>query len=531
MKVMSTPRSWYIRLRDFCNQPRVEFLLILLFIVVLLRLPSFSEPYWYGDEGIYLTIGNALKNGARLYVDIVDHKTPIIYYLAMVPNQFAFRVLLLGWMLVTTSLFYYIAWKWLQTKWPVIIASLVFVLLTTLPWLEGNIPNGELFVMGFVLAGAAIFTKSKFFDDTLPSHLKRKDYALLAGAGLFFGLGILTKVPAVFDLAAFMAWGWFATTHSLWNHGLKSWKHYLPKWLSFEVVLGGAAVLAVVLSAVYFVARGSGQAYLDFGLLYNFRYAGNWALPFTNQLLVFGFSLPGKVLITLLIGILLTWSTKWLKPLWPTLIMWVVLALFAATLSNRPYPHYFLQVIPPLALVLGYFGKLVIENYHKRLKVRKLVIAQLIGTALSVLLVVSVWQLLAFYTYPTLSYYTNFAKLVTGQVSPEDYANSFNSLLAENRAVAQILAEHPGQYLLVWGTNPMLYAVSGKQPVGRFTVVFHIKDFDAYQETLDALKAKNPYYVVVMKDETMSFPELNTYLDQNYMPSSNYQHLTLWKQR
>ena len=43
---------------------------------LILRLPSLFEPYWYADEGIYLTIGNALRRGEILYSQIHDNKPP-----------------------------------------------------------------------------------------------------------------------------------------------------------------------------------------------------------------------------------------------------------------------------------------------------------------------------------------------------------------------------------------------------------------------------------------------------------------------
>ena len=84
-------------------------LILLLSLLLLLRLPNFFEPYWYGDEGIYLTIGNGLRQGKVLYRDIIDHKTPIIYYLAMVPSQLDFRLLNLAWMSVTVIAFYHLS--------------------------------------------------------------------------------------------------------------------------------------------------------------------------------------------------------------------------------------------------------------------------------------------------------------------------------------------------------------------------------------------------------------------------------------
>ena len=140
-------------------------LLLLLTLMLLLRIPNLFEPYWYGDEGIYLTIGNALKDGQHLYADIIDHKTPIIYFLAMVPDQRLFRLLNIFWMLVTTIFFHHLAKKLIKPKKYAVLASLIFILLTTLPRLEGNIPNGELFVMGFIMLGSFLLSKTRLFDN------------------------------------------------------------------------------------------------------------------------------------------------------------------------------------------------------------------------------------------------------------------------------------------------------------------------------------------------------------------------------
>src|SRR3989304_3279658 len=82
-----------------------EWSILLLLFVALLRAPNFVEPYWYGDETIYLTIGTALRSGEVLYKDIVDHKTPLIYMLSMVESQFALKALLFGWSLISVVVF------------------------------------------------------------------------------------------------------------------------------------------------------------------------------------------------------------------------------------------------------------------------------------------------------------------------------------------------------------------------------------------------------------------------------------------
>src|SRR5260221_1973718 len=135
----------------------------ILFLFVILRLPNFTEPYWYGDEAIYLTLGTAMRHGERLYTEIIDHKTPIIYYLAMVPNQFDFRVLNFVSTFSTVVLFYFFASKLFENKKAIFVATLFFMLFTTLPWFEGPIPNGELFLMLFVFTAATFFGRSHFF--------------------------------------------------------------------------------------------------------------------------------------------------------------------------------------------------------------------------------------------------------------------------------------------------------------------------------------------------------------------------------
>ena len=57
-------------------------LVLIIIGLFLIRIPSLLEPLWYGDEAIYVTIGQEINRGGLLYVDIFDHKTPGIYYWA-----------------------------------------------------------------------------------------------------------------------------------------------------------------------------------------------------------------------------------------------------------------------------------------------------------------------------------------------------------------------------------------------------------------------------------------------------------------
>jgi 4-amino-4-deoxy-L-arabinose transferase-like glycosyltransferase len=500
--------------------------LLLLLLIVILRVPNFFEPYWYGDEAIYLTIGNALNDGERLYTEIVDHKTPIIYYLARVPNQLSFRLLNVAWMLATTVAFYYFAKRLISDNASVLVAGVVFVLMTTLPWFEGNLPNGELFVMGFVLVGAWILSKTTYFSAFLEERKSidlGKDVPYVFTAGLFFGLGILTKVPAILDWGAFLLIGWLliVNTLSFKPTQLKQWLRLALTTIGSLTVFAVGTIVPIIASIVYFNSVGSGQDYLDYGLLYNFRYAANWGLPFSSLLLQKVFTLPGKTLIMASILLVLSIRKQWFSRPYQFITGWFVMALFASLLSNRPYPHYFLQVMPPLALLSG----LTIEMIEKSKKHWPAISF----TGLVVGMSVAALLLLGFAPYRTLQYYDRFVKLLSGQWTVSQYRESFNHFMRDNYKAATIIRESGEDEIFIWGTNALLYALSSTQPVGKYTVSFHIKDFQAQGETMEAVKQKRPKFIVIMDEENEELPGLNEYLSEHYVMNSNYEYFSLWK--
>ncbi len=504
---------------------------ILLVLVLALRIPNLAEPYWYGDEGIYLTIGQSLNKGAVLYKDIIDHKTPIIYFLAQTHTQLNFRLLNISWMLVTTFFFYYLTKKLSKSVIAAFIASLLFVLGTTLPALEGNIPNGELFVMGFVIVGMYLSLQSWYGEWFLTGERKSKKWQPLVLSGVFLSLGILTKVPAIFDVAAVFSLGYFALLRSIPSLSIKDvvtkLKIQLPlvfkSWTSLAI---GLAV-PIGISILYFVALGAGKDYLDFGLMYNFRYAGSWQLPFSHPLLLFLFTLPGKVLLLLLLVAIISTAKKWLTPTYQFVLLWSGLALVASSLSNRPYPHYFLQTIPPLALLIG----IMIDDCVRFVRYKKDIVQTSLQLFLGVLLIsstVTLFKLLGVSFYPTFTYYIRWMQFAQGKLSPADYNQQFDYLMTDNYKAAKLIRSHENPTMFVWGTNPMLYALSDKMPTGRFTVSFHIKDFKAYDETYQDLVADAPQFIVVMNNETGAFPEFYAYLHANYIPNAQFEHFVVW---
>lgn len=520
---------------NFCKNIPCSLALLLL-VITILRIPTFFDPYWYGDEGIYLVIGTALNRGALMYTDIVDHKTPIIYQLARVESQLAFRLLLYCWMIVTTTAFFYIAQKYFKSQKAVWLAGALFVTFTTLPWMEGHIANGELFVMGFVLVGLWILTQSKYFAGLLQKKyfssyiFNKKEFWTFGLCGVLLGLGILTKVPALFDAVAIISISYFLVL----NYGFTSFLNLKTIWPALKkvtmptIILIAGILLPILFSILYYYLVGSGKDYLEFGLLYNFKYAGSWDLGLTNPLLVFFFTLKGKVVFLIVAFLLISFCKSLLLPKYQMLFGWFALTFIASLLSNRPYPHYFLQSIPPLALIaaaglteLWRLFKHGTHILHSSIKIVAAISSVVLFTATLLIMHVGF--------YPVEQYYATFLKYATGGMSQQAYYATFNYLMTENYEVAPILMSEKPDKIFIWGTNPMLYALTKTRPVGRFTVAFHIEDLHVQDETMDNLRKTPPLYVVVMKDQPTELPGLNTFLERGYMPIKFTDHMIIWR--
>ncbi len=534
------------------------FLLALALIVLFIRVPTIAEPYWYGDEAIYLTLGNSLRAGERLYVDIIDHKTPLIYYFALFSgSQFGFRMLGTAATIVSTIAFYILLKDFFVRKSQRLFALIIFILYTNLPRFEGNIPNGETFVMMFALLGILAFRQTRLYQAFLqPSRkLPHRSYIVkstsntiwLLISGALMGLATLTKVPAIFDFAMFFMVGWFVYVEAIsrakanevtFTQALLASRSSLGSIVTQLGIVFVGWLSVILISIVYYFLRGSLPQYIDYGLLYNFRYAGSWNPQFPSALIAFFFTLKGKVLLFGVWVYILTVLHKHFSKAFLFASSWLGLTLFAATLSNRPYPHYFLQVFPALAIIVAITVWIIVLTIRRCKPGKNGVllcetdstkpVIEAAGTFIVISTLLVTLNLLHVRPYPTLRYYDLFYKLATQQISWEEYRDQFNPVLKDNYQVAKILRRSPDMEVFIWGNNPLLYALSGKNPVGRFTVAFHIDDFNAYQETITAIEAKKPTLVVVMKDQ-VPLPGLREYLMSEYIPNSEYPTMTVWR--
>ena len=456
-----------------------EGLILLLLIVVVLRIPSLYEPYWYGDEGIYLVLGQAFKKGLVFYRDIHDNKPPLLYLLAgLAGNVFWFRLILMGWMTMAVMVFFRLMQLFFPKNKPAwYISSLLLIVMTTLT--EGNIANAEIFVV-LPITAAMLLIYQTAIGKTKKIRNKKLPYFL---SGILFSIGFLLKVPAGFDLAAIIIW-------------LLVEKKKFKKIL---LLLAGF-LLPIVITIIYYAIMGGLEIYVRSALLQNIGYLSSWETSQSGLL-----SRAGILSISLVIFYGLAKKFK-LSSAAKLSVIWFLMALFAALLSERPYPHYLIQAAIPAAILITWllFGK------KKLLKLIILVVA--LGTGWF-------YYQIKFWNYPVISYYQNFIDYSRGKKSRDDYRSFFDWRVNQTYQVAEYLRRHtlPEERIFIWGDEPYIYALAERLPIGRYTVAYHVVDFNGFQETLDAWQQKQPKVVVVMEYEKRNFPEMKAWLNADYL--------------
>lgn len=478
-----------------------NWVIYILFLIVILRIPSLFEPFHYGDEMIYITLGNAVRKGITLYGQIHDNKPPLLYLTAgLAGSVFWFRAILMFWSLVTTVLFYKLANK-LFTKNIRLqkIAVLVFAIFTTLPLLEGQIANAENFMIGFTVAGFLLLMGRKS-----PSA------KILLASGLMFSVAALFKMPAIFDIPAVIVY-WILTT-------TKFNRKSLVKIVKNSFVLGVGFLTPILLSLAYYYLAGAFREYLIAAFLQNVGYLSSFRpddqqLPFLtkNGPLLMRAGITGLVIL----GSVYLAKIKKVSVNFAFLTSWLVLTLFAVTLSERPYPHYLLQCLPPAALLLGIlFASPKKEQLYALLP---------LGLLFFVPYYYSFWH------YPVTSYYQHFLNYATHQIDRDDYLAGFGGHVPRDYEISSYLQSlaGPEDTLFVWGDNSTIYAKTRMFPPIRYVVDYHIADFSSKEEVVYALRGNPTTFIVVTKDGE-EFKLLQDLLDSDYILVKSAPDYTIW---
>ena len=471
-----------------------EFLFGVMIFTAILRVPSLFEPNWYGDEGIYLVMGQAIRRGLIWYRDIHDNKPPLLYLLATITGSVAyFRALLLVWMMPTLVVFDNLGKSLGLTTKARRLALVMFAVLTSIPMLEGNISNAEIFMILPTILGMLLIIKDKELGI---KKRKTSGWSYLL-AGVCFGLAFLFKVPAVFEF-----FGVIFFYYILAKKNIKSILGGVIDKRLWLLTIGFA--LPVGLTALYYFANGALKDYLTAAFAQNFGYLASYRTGQMTSGLGNQSGLVGRGLILMLaVGSFWTFNRKESKS-YQLVWIWFVFALFATLLSERPYPHYLIQLVASgcLLLVMTNFGKL----------------REWLWTSVAILLLLLSVYRFKFYFYPTVSYYNNFVNFISQNISEESYNDYFDKKVNRTTKLAMYLRKMTttNEKIFVWADEPFIYAETKRLPVGKYMVAYHVADFGGMELVYQRLLSESPRFIVVSDSKNVDYPQLKTLLATNY---------------
>lgn len=387
------------------------------------------------------------------------------------------------WNLVTIIFFYKLAKKLFEGNQKTQkLATLLFGLLTTLPLLEGLTVNSELFMIAFTLAAFLIL---------LGKNLNFKKIFL---AGILFGLGTLFKVPAAFD-APVIIFYWLIT------NGIGDWKNIFKKTL---VLIVGFAV-PLLITFVWYFFKGALSQYITAAFLQNVGYLSSFRPgDVQKSFLVRNAPLLIRAFIVLTgSGILYIFRGK-LSAKFILFSLWTLFALFAITLSERPYPHYLIQAVAPISFLLAMF--FTEKNLEQSLSVLPLALTFFVPFYYK------------FWYYSSTSYYLRFVNFALRRETKMQYFASFSPTVNRDYDIAQflVMSGSRNDRVFMWNPDsPAVYALSKHLPPIKYVVDYHIMDYSSKLAEAKKIAANLPKFIILTSNHP--YFELLPLIRQKYL--------------
>ena len=321
----------------------------LILIAAAVRIPLLNIPF-ERDEGEYAYIAWRLGHNELPYRDWVDQKPPAIFWvyraalaLPLEPIRAVHFAALLFSAASACALFF-LARRLMSRFWAFIAAAL-FTLLSADPFVQGTAANTELFMLLPLILSQIAF-------------LKAADNPRNILAMLF--CGALTAIAIAFKQVAAVNWFLLIALYPILAAPEKRWRATVM--FAISSFAGLLAISGVI--ALYFWTRHGLSELVDNVFTHNLEYIGamTWSdrLHFCSETvaklaraetLVWIFSAAG------LIALIVSGKGK----RFAFLGGWLITSTIGVSASGYFFPHYFQQLLPPLALTSAVGGQWLSE--------------------------------------------------------------------------------------------------------------------------------------------------------------------------
>ena len=245
------------------REPLFLFLFAVL-ISTLFSTCSFLYPLnpW-DDANVYMTIGNAMLSGKELYVDIFDHKGPVLYLMHEMAAMLS-RNSFVGIYIVEIICSFFFMWYSLHTIRLFSSSKITLPFTCLIGWL---VLSSDFFYYGDSVEefSLPILAHSLYFM----LRFARNRQIPLWWQSLIMGIGLGLIFWSKFNILFFYIGGAAALAFIAWKH-----RQFKEFWYTIRFVFLGY-ILATIPVLSYFIAHGTVEALIDAYFMVNlFQYHG-----------------------------------------------------------------------------------------------------------------------------------------------------------------------------------------------------------------------------------------------------------------
>ena len=447
-------RRWRANLSVHGRSLRVGFALAgIVALGLAFRLGALDLPL-DRDEGAYGYIGSRLFSGTVPYRDVFDHKPPgayLFYALASLgPDKVAGVRLGTAVLFAASLLLVFTITARIYGRTAGLAAALAFVVLGNSYHLEAERANAEQIMLPLLLFSLWSFQKG------LDGDSRR----WLVTSGVAGGGAVLMKQVAVLPEGVLLA---FLGLKALRD---RDWRRPLGQ----SAAIAAGAALLLLATVIYFAAEGAlGDMYyavVDF----NSRYVRSYWDA--------GLARPGNFDPIVTPWTYVALGSLFLHPLIPRearpwhylIIGWSLANLAGAKMGLRDFPHYFVPVLPGIAILGGGFIAAVAERLAAITDGRRWLGPAL---ALGVALGLFAWQVKGYADFYFFSTPAEMAHTEFGPLGDQVFAP------AEDVASYVRASTTPGEKILVWAAEAEVYFLSGRPSASRY---IYINRFDVIRD-------------------------------------------------
>jgi 4-amino-4-deoxy-L-arabinose transferase-like glycosyltransferase len=405
-------------------------------VLLLVQFPALLARSPIMDESVYVVVARELLHGGRLYIDVVDRKPPLLYwvYAAILRtfgtgNWLALHAVGLLWVLATMGALHLVGLR-LSGRSAGLVAALLYAVFQTF-WDYSNLAfNGEVLMNLPIVVGLAIAFS--------PSRSRWRPELLVAGA--MPALGFLLKQPggiAALPLGIYVLLPGYRRARGLSMR--QSLVHAALLSVGFAATL---AAVALVLSRQGNLREAVYWSVLNHDVTYGPLTRVFWTLGSRMTLIFSACCAP------LLLGVY--WSLRD-GELWGgreaerlALIVFLVVSAVGTAASGRFFDYYYIQLLPPLCLLAAPWFAVTWERHAGSLGAH--------ATQAAVALCAIVFLVHNLSHVPPALGQTRLARYIRAHSSPEDR-------------------------LFLWGGTTKFYLQADLRPASRYILFFPLTGF------------------------------------------------------